>query len=151
MPSTQCAALLSSIPTKSFKPANRTHLRIKKRKECSCFRLTESGRSQGKLSYAAPITALSRQPPREDFRYSLGEGGSLITDHCSYHRGVGRGGGFGRGLGVGVGLAVGVGVTVGVTVGVGVVVGVTVGVIVGVGVGVPPGKAKAYTLLSPAT
>jgi hypothetical protein len=55
------------------------------------------------------------------------------------------------GVGVTLGVIVGVGVTagVGVTPGVGVDVGDTVGV--GVGVDVPPGTAKAYTLLSPAT
>lgn len=72
---------------------------------------------------------------------------SLITDHYFYQRGVGRGGGFGRDLGVGVAL----GVEVGVAVGVGVGLGVTLGHGVGVGGGVPPGRVKAYTLLSPAT
>ena len=93
---------------------------------------------------------------------------------------VGLGTGVGRGLGVIAGLAVGVGGSVlvglterigvevgdgvvGLTLGVGVGVGVTVavevgvgvtvpvGLAVGVGVGVPPGTAKAYTLLLPAT
>ena len=79
--------------------------------------------------------------------------------------GVRRGLGVIRGLGVGLGLGVAVGLAVAVAVGVdvgvevavadavavGVGVGVAVGVAVGVGVGVPPGTAKAYTLLSPAT
>lgn len=60
-------------------------------------------------------------------QFAISYGLSVVT--FSNH-GVGRGRGAGRGLGVGLGLAV--------------------GVAVGVGVGVPPGRAKAYTLLSPA-
>jgi hypothetical protein len=107
-----------------------------------------------RIAFRTRDTAHPRSP-------CFGEAGRAVATattalfNSRYRGGVGRGGGFGRGLGVGVGLAVGVavavGVTVGVTVGVGVIVGVTVGVIVGVGVGVPPGRAKAYTLLSPAT
>jgi hypothetical protein len=53
---------------------------------------------------------------------------STITNHYSFHRGVGRECGVGRGLGVTLGVAVGVGVVVGVEVGVGVTLGVGVGV-----------------------
>ena len=116
------------------------------------------------ITYHLPQLRLRRGKPGESRAYGRGLG-------VGRTRGVGVALGVEIGVGLTVGLPVAVGVAVGVTVGVGVTLGfgvevgvgvgvrvavgvgvaVAVGVKVGVGVGVPPGTAKAYTLLSPAT